>query len=131
VATAWLVLPVRSTGVLRLRIADSLAMLANALDPATALRRPEDFLLALDRVERVAPAFRASRLLTGRFRTAHPADWVDALIDCRQHAISLIENGETPGEVRKAIGAARKAMREPEEILRALQNLHRSMTSHV
>ena len=57
--------------------------------------------------------------------------WVDALIDCRQHAISLIENGETPGEVRKAIGAARKAMREPEEILQALQNLHRSMTSHV
>ena len=130
VATAWLVLPVRSTGVLRLRIADSLAMLANALDPATALRRPEDFLLALDRVERVAPAFRASRLLTGRFRTAHPADWVDALIDCRQHAISLIENGETPGEVRKAIGAARKAMREPNEILQALQTLRHSLTSH-
>lgn len=130
VAAAWFVLPVRSTGVLRLRIADSLATLANALDPAAALRQPEAFLVAIDRVEKVAPAFRASRLLMARFRAVHPADWVDALIDCRQPALSLIENGESPGEVRKAIGAARKAMREPDEIQQALQNLRRSLTPH-
>jgi hypothetical protein len=128
IAAAWFVLPVRSTGVLRLRIADALAALADALDPANATRRPDDFVLALDRVESVAPAFRASRLLTRRWRTVQPADWVDALIACRRPAIALIETGETPGAVRKAVGAARKSMREPEDIQQALQNVQRAMT---
>jgi hypothetical protein len=37
----------------------------------------------------------------------------------------LIATGETPGAVRKAITAARKAMREPAEIQPALDDLRR------
>jgi uncharacterized membrane protein YccC len=127
VAAAWFVLPVRSTSVLRLRIADALAALGEALDPSNTTRQPDNFVMAMNRVESVAPAFRASRLLTRRFRTVQPADWVDTLIRCREPAVALIENGETPGSVRKAVGAARKAMREPQDIQQALQDLRRAI----
>jgi uncharacterized membrane protein YccC len=46
VATAWFVLPVRSTAALRRRIADALATLSDALDPATPVRVPDDFSAA-------------------------------------------------------------------------------------
>jgi len=127
VAAAWLVLPVRSTAVLRLRIAEALAALADALDPANAARRPDDFVMALHRVESVAPAFRASRFFTRRLLTVQPADWVDLLMECRHPAVALIDSGDTPGSVRRALGAARKAMREPQDIPQALQHLRRSM----
>jgi len=127
VAAAWFVLPVRSTGVLRRRIADALATLADALDPVTPTRLSNDFVEALARVEKVAPAFRASRLVTRHLRTVQPADWIDALIACRAHAVTLIDSGETPGGVRKTLGAARKAMLAPEEIPEALDNLFRSL----
>jgi len=122
VATAWLVLPVRSTAALRRRIADSLATLSDALDPATSVR-PHEFLAALARVEQMAPAFRASRLLTRRFRAVHPADWVDALMACRDPAIAVIEKREPSSAVRRAVGTARKSMQQPAEILPALQKL--------
>jgi hypothetical protein len=127
VAAAWLILPVRSTGVMRLRIAEALGALADALDPANPARRADMFALAMDRVESVAPAFRASRLLTRRWRPVQPSDWVDALAACRPRAMALIQSGETPGTVRKALGAARKAMREPSTIQQALEELRRAM----
>lgn len=128
VASAWLVYPVRSTAVLRRRIADALATLADALDPATPARTADEFAMAVNQVMQVAPAFRASRLVTRRFRPLQPADWVDALLASRAPAIALIDQGATPGDVRKAVGAARKALREPEALLPALRNLHRSLT---
>lgn len=127
VASAWLVLPVRSTGVLRRRLADALAALAEALDPATPLRKPHAFMAALASLEQLRPAFHASRLVTRRFRAEQPADWVDTLVACRDPAVSLIEKGETPGAVRRAVGAARKAMRDPAEVLPALRALQRSL----
>jgi hypothetical protein len=127
VASAWFVLPVRSTAILRRRIADALAALAEALDPATPVRTPIDFAAAVAGVEQVAPAFRASRLMTRRFRAVQPADWVDTLVSCRDPAIALIEKSETPGAVRRAVGAARKSMREPSEILPALDGLRGSL----
>lgn len=123
VAAAWLVYPVKSTAVLRRRIADALAALSEALDPATEERKPDAFVAALDQVEQVAPAFRASRLLTPWLKTVHPADWIDALFACRDSAMVLVNEGATPGEVRKGVGAARKALREPETLLPALQAL--------
>ncbi|AMO95284.1 fusaric acid resistance -like family protein [Collimonas fungivorans] len=128
VASAWLVLPVRSTAALRRRLADALAALADALDPATAIRTPDKFVAAVADVEQMRPAFNASRFVTRRFQPMQPADWLDTLAACRDPAIALIDKGETPGSVRRAVGAARKSMREPQEILPALQNLHRSMT---
>jgi Fusaric acid resistance protein-like len=128
VASAWFVLPVRSTAVLRRRIADALAILSNALEPANPRRVADDFISAIAGVEQMAPAFRASRLLTKHLRAVQPADWVDALAACRDLAIALIEKGEAPGSVRRAVGAARKAMREPEEILPALKQLGSLLT---
>jgi hypothetical protein len=52
---------------------------------------------------------------------------MDALAACIDPAVTLIKKGETPGPVRQAIGAARKSMREPGEILAALQALRRSL----
>ena len=127
VASAWLVYPVRSTAVLRRRIADALATLADALDPATPARPADDFAIAMGQVMQVAPAFRASRLATRRFRTLQPADWVDTLLACRDSAIALIDRSEAPGDVRRAIGAARKALREPDVLSSSLQNLHRAL----
>ena len=127
VATAWFILPVRSSAALRARIADALTILSDTLDPATSARTPDDFLAAIARVEQMAPAFRASRLLTRRFQPLQPADWVDALLACRDPAIGWFERSEPSGPVRRAVGAARKSMREPREILPALQGLRDSL----
>lgn len=128
VAVAWFVWPVRSTGVLRRRIAGVLAALGDALDPAIAQRSSVAFSAAIAGVQQMAPAFRASRIVTRRFRAEQPADWIDVLLACREPALALIERGETPASVRRAIGAARKAMREPAQILQALVLLRDSLT---
>jgi Fusaric acid resistance protein-like len=123
IASAWFVLPVRSTNALRRRIADALTTLSDALDPATLERTPGGFVAAVARVEEMAPAFRASRLVTRRFRNLQPADWVDALAACRDPAIARIESRETSDSVHRAVGAARRSMRQPDEILPALRAL--------
>ena len=74
-----------------------------------------------------APAFRASRMATRRFRDVQPADWIDVLLACRTPALALIERSETPPSVRRMVGAARKAMREPAQILPALLMLRDSL----
>jgi hypothetical protein len=123
VAAAWLVLPVRSTDVLRRRLADALATLGEALDPALAARSAEPFTQALDAVRQLAPAFRAARRLGLQLRWRQPADWIDALAACRRPAVALIERGAAPGDVRRAVGRARQALREPERLLPALEAL--------
>lgn len=128
VAAAWLICPVRSTAVLRRRIADALAVLADSVDPATPASSPNDWLAALARVKEIAPAFRASRVVARQLRVLQPADWIEALLACADPATVLIARNETPGEVRKAVGAARKAMREPAQLLPALRHLQRSLS---
>jgi hypothetical protein len=128
VASAWLVFPVRSTGVLRRRIADALAALSEALDPKTELRTSRAFVAALARVEQVAPAFRASRFATRTFAKSgssipQPADWIDVLLNCRPRAVALIDEGTMPADVRVSVGKARKALREPATLLAALRDL--------
>jgi uncharacterized membrane protein YccC len=125
VASAWFVLPVRSTAVLRVRLADALAALSVALDPATAERTSTAFDYAVDKVQKLAPTFRASRLIAGRAQSLQPADWIEVLLDCREAAIALIESGATPSDVRRAVGAARKALLEPATLAPALQELRR------
>ena len=127
IAAAWFVLPIRSTDVLRRRIADALAAMGEALDPAGADRRPERIATAIARVEQLRPSFHARRLALRRWRPLQPADWIDTLVACRGSAIVLAERGPVPGAVRKAIGAARKAMREPVEIGPALEELRKAL----
>ncbi|MEO8746247.1 MAG: FUSC family protein [Rhodanobacter sp.] len=127
IAAAWLVYPVRSIDVMRRRIADALARLGDAFDPAVPQRSAQGFIAALAAVNQVAPAFRASRLATQRFQPLQPADWVDALLACRDPAIALIQKNARPGQVRQDIGAARRALREPAQLLAALEALRHSL----
>jgi hypothetical protein len=128
VASAWFVFPVRSSAVLRRRIADALAMLSNALERPQVPHQADEFLGALERVEQLAPAFRASRRLTRPLRRPQPADWVDAFAACREPAVALIHTGHiAPVTVRQAVAAARKALREPLQILPALRHLRDSL----
>lgn len=127
VASAWFVYPVRSTAVLRRRMADVLAILSDAYDPATPARTVDELLHAMFRMDQLAAAFRASRLLTRGVRRVQPADWIDALWSSHAPATSLIEQGRAPPEVRRAIGAARKALREPDSLLPALQHARHAL----
>jgi hypothetical protein len=122
-AAAWFVLPVRSTDVLRRRIAEALAAMSEALDPQAAERRPGTVVAAMKRVEQLRPSFRARRLALRRWQSLQPMDWIDALAACQGAVVALAERGETPGAVRKAVGAARQAMREPAQIGPALAAL--------
>ncbi|HJU25255.1 MAG TPA: FUSC family protein [Rhodanobacteraceae bacterium] len=126
-ACAWWLLPVRSTDVLRRRLADALAALAAAMDPAQGPRAPVAFTRALSRVQEMAPAFRAARRLSPRSRAPFPADWIDALVACRDDAVALIESGAAPGDVRRSLGATRKALRDPAMLLPALLELKEIM----
>jgi hypothetical protein len=119
-AAAWFVFPVRSTDVLRRRIAEALAAMSDALDPATLERSPGAIVGAMKRVEQLRPSFRARRLALRRWQALQPADWIDALAACEPPVVALAERGETPGAVRKAVGAARKAMGDPAQIGAAL-----------
>jgi hypothetical protein len=131
VASAWLIYPVRSTAVLRRRIADALALLADSFDSATPERSPDDWLAASLRVREVAHAFRATRWVARPFRGCPSAEWIDALLACADPASALIAHNQTPCEVRKAIGAAGKATRQPEQLLPALRRLQSSLSAAV
>ena len=59
------------------------------------------------------------RYLLGGAAALEPAD---LLLDCRMHACALAASGAPP-EVRRAVGAARKALREPAQLAPALRHL--------
>lgn len=126
VMVAWWVLPVRSTGVLRRRLADALAALGEALDPSADARTPTRFVHALGQVEQLAPPFRAVRRIA-RSRWGEPAGWIEALAACHTPAVALITRDLTPGAVRRAVGAARQALREPAQLLPALEALREAL----
>jgi Fusaric acid resistance protein-like len=91
VAIAWFVLPVKSSQVLRRRIADCLAALTDALyaaqhEPADVTAQAHRFSRCLVLLEQVSPSVTAHRRLH-RLRgleNPHPADAVDALRTCAE-----------------------------------------------
>lgn len=127
VAAAWFVLPVRSTGIPRRRIADALTALSASLDRQHSTGKSDAFFAALHAVEQVAPAFRATRHIAHRVRPERPHDWIEALLNCRDAGGKLIEQGQAPPSVQRALAHARRSMREPAQILPALQQLHACM----
>lgn len=127
IGAAWWLLPLDSADVLRRRIADALAALSEALDPAQGERSAAPFTAGIEAIAKLAPPFRALRMATRRWRALQPADWIDDLAACQAPASSLIERGETPGRVRMAAGAARKALREPPALGPALRELRRTL----
>ena len=126
-AAAWFVYPISATDVLRKRIAEALAAMSEALDPQAEGRGPGAVVAAMKRVAQLRPSFRARHLALRRWQPLQPVDWIDALAACEAPVVALTERGETPGAVRKAVGAARKAMREPAEIGPALAALREAL----
>jgi hypothetical protein len=56
-------------------------------------------------------------------------DWIDTLAACAGDVVLLVRHGQTPGATRQAVGAARKAMREPTEIGPALHALQQALAT--
>ncbi len=129
VASAWFVLPVRSTDVLRRRLSELLVALTATLtaseeDRATRLAA---FHTALARVEELAPAHRARRLLGGR-RRVQPIDCIDAAaaigpaLDAR-HASRRPTDADGRSRLREAIAQARRSLGIPAD----LERIHTSL----
>ena len=127
---AWFVLPVRSGAVLRRRLADALACLSEALDPAILERSEEEFVAALGAVEQLLPAFNTAHLLTRYLTFENPASGAIVLLTCKKIAINMIQEKQTPPTVRRAVGAARQSLREPAEIMSAMLALKETMLQH-
>jgi hypothetical protein len=103
------VLPVRSTDVVRRRIADVLPVLGEWLrgrhSPAELEGHQPRLEYVLDQLEQVAPPLRAHRRLPGRLRRSGPhlADTVDGLLQLRSP-------GRSPEQVRHQIAGARETL---------------------
>ncbi len=130
VAAAWWVLPVRSLAVLRLRLANALAALSEALDPSNAASDAARFVMAIDELEQLAPTFRAWRWVSRRWIALQPADWIDTLRACTAPAVAAIEAGQPPRGLRSEIGQARRALREPAQLLPALKAVQKTLQQH-
>lgn len=144
VAVAWFVMPIRSTDVLRRRLADALiavgafteAFRATPRDSTLVLARHEAFVGALDELGKVAPAFYGLRRLSalpmvgmtprglrGRERMASAVAAIDAVRACAAplQALAGAEQTDSGGEhLRKVKGhaaAVRGALRGPESVL--------------
>jgi len=105
VAIAWFVLPVKSSQVLRRRIADSLAALTDALHaaqqtPAEFAAHATRFTGTLAQLAQVAPTTTAHRRLhqLRGLEKPHPADAVDALRACEEPMSVLAEQAERSPE---------------------------------
>jgi uncharacterized membrane protein YccC len=147
VGSAWWVYPIDSTAVLRRRLADALARLSEAFESGHAERQDVDsfdaFRAALQAVLEVAPVFLAVRKLMRwmtRYSIHRPfvsastvmhylhalsldADRIDALKRCEKRACEVIEQGAAPSAVRRALGMARKSLRDREANVEALEAL--------
>lgn len=130
VAAAWFVLPVRSTDVLRRRLSELLVALSEAVGPDAPgaqdrRSRVAAFRTSLARVEELAPAHRARRLLGGRGRV-QPIDCIEAAAALgpalearlRGRASGATSSGdpETRSHLRETIGQARRSLAAPAEL---------------
>ena len=112
-AASWFVLPVRSEGVVRRRIADALAALSSYAGNPNPLTDHE-LAASLDRLDEVAPPWNAlERVTTWRRTLRKPGQWIRLVHEC----VTLVRaQPELSVAARRALGSARKSMREPEAI---------------
>jgi hypothetical protein len=104
VASAWFVLPVRTTDVLRRRVIDCLRALTDDLDPKRS--SPPASPAALRAVDDVVPVWRAHRRTLGRRHDHHPVHVVDAL-----HRLAVLPEDEGDRRVlRRDIVRIRRAL---------------------
>jgi uncharacterized membrane protein YccC len=129
VAAAWLLLPIRTTDVLRRRTADALAALTDFLaasrgDPAGLGPQQARFDHAVAQLEQIAPPLTAYRLLARRLRPGpHLADTIDGVRRCAKpvrtiarygtahpDALAQPEIAQRGGVVAVEVGALRRAL---------------------
>lgn len=130
VASAWFVLPVRSADVLRRRLSELLVALTAALAPETEDRAAgiAAFRSALARVEELAPAHRARRLLGGRDRV-QPIDCIEASVelgaalDARLRGPRRPRDPDARARLGDAIRQARRSLAAPADLERIRSSL--------
>ena len=137
IAASWFVLPVRSVDVLRRRLSEMLTALSDVFRSEAPDRRTRvaAFRSAVARVEQLAPAHRATRLLCRRpailpIDCIEAANALPAALDAR-----LARAHDSPDErdrelLRSSIGRARRSLAAPIELARtrdALDALARAL----
>ena len=127
-AAAWFVLPVRSENVVRGRVADALAALG---DFATDRSEASDEVLsaALVGLDELAPPWRAlERTTRWRVTARKPYEWM-----LRVHESALLVRGipQLDGRSRRALGEARRSVRDPQALGPALAALHEQLLAQV
>jgi hypothetical protein len=121
VVAAWFVLPVRSTDVLRRRLADALLALSESFDS----RSTDAFAASVVQLHQLAPAFRARRMLWRR--GVQPADWIDEVAAFALILPAAATPSSSLGDARRAVGAARRSLREPATLLAALRDVRAAL----
>jgi uncharacterized membrane protein YccC len=113
VAASWFVLPVRSEGVVRRRIADALAALSTYLGDRNPVT-DDDLVASLDRLDEIAAPWNALERVTAWRKTLRkPGEWIALVHEC----VALVRSRpQVSGGARRALGDARKSMRDPEAI---------------
>ena len=125
-AASWFVLPVRSEGVVRKRVSEALAALsefANDPNPVT----DHDLGVALDKLDEVAKPWDALERVTRRRTTDRkPGPWMRLVHEC---AGLVRAHPGLSGPARRALGDARKSMRDPVAVGPALLALRNELRS--
>ncbi|MGO4298665.1 FUSC family protein [Leifsonia sp. RAF41] len=134
VAASWFVLPVRSVDVLRRRLSEMLISLGSAVradgDPTERRARVAAFRASVERVEQLAPAHRATRLIR-RSAPVLPIDCIDvaralpAALDVHLAQRRASPGDHDAGSLRSAIGEARKSLAAPVDLARVRTALAR------
>jgi hypothetical protein len=112
-AASWFVLPVRSEGLVRRRVADALSALSEfAADPSPLANH--ELTQALDKLDEVATPWNAlERVTAWRATTRKPGQWMHLVHEC---AGLVRARPKLSSAARRALGEARRSMREPEMI---------------
>jgi hypothetical protein len=112
-AASWFVLPVRSEAVVRKRISEALSALSDyAAQPNTIA--DHSLGVALDKLDEVAKPWNALERVTGwRNTTRKPGQWMGLVHECA----GLVRAKPRLGSAaRRALGEARRAVRDPDVI---------------
>jgi len=118
---AWFVLPLKSEDTVRRRIADLLAALQGRLAEQTA-ETARDLEAAEKALAKVSPPYDAWRWWFRRSSRLRAALWIATTRD----SVELGREGGSPA-ARTALGEARRALREPDELQPALEKLRATL----
>ncbi|MEJ3403658.1 FUSC family protein [Rathayibacter sp. YIM 133350] len=118
VLPALVLLPIRSSGVVRLRIGAVLAAISQHLTQPSA-ENLAAVGAACRELQAVAGPYDDLRRLT-RGRVAGPAQWIPLTLESARLASREPRSGDDGPAARRAIGSARLALRDPETLTDAL-----------